>query len=144
MGTMSVNQILVTPLKRVPVCGGDVLHAMKCSDPGFVNFGEAYFSQIVHGAVKGWKRHVRMTLNLIVPVGEVQFVFVDDEGDTREEVVGLDRYVRLTVPPGIWFGFKGLAAPYSLLLNVADIPHDPTEIERENMGVIAFDWEERR
>lgn len=140
MGAMSVKQIIVTPLKRVPVAGGDVLHAMKRSDPGFVDFGEAYFSQIEPGAVKAWKRHLRMTLNLVVPVGAVRFVFVDDKGETREEVVGLDRYVRLTVPPGIWFGFKGLVAPYSLLLNVADIPHDPAEIERKDLGEIMFDW----
>lgn len=140
MGAMSVKQIIVTPLKRVPVAGGDVLHAMKRNDPGFVDFGEVYFSQIEPGAVKAWKRHLRMTLNLVVPVGAVQFVFVDDEGAMREEVVGLDRYVRLTVPSGIWFGFKGLVAPYSLLLNVADIPHDPAEIERKDLGEIMFDW----
>lgn len=144
MGAMSVKQIIVTPLKRVSVVGGDVLHAMKCSDPGFVDFGEAYFSQIEQGAVKAWKRHLRMSLNLVVPVGAVQFVFVDDEGVAREEVVGLDRYVRLTVPPGIWFGFKGLVAPYSLLLNVADIPHDPAEIERKDIGEFTFDWEGQR
>lgn len=144
MGAMSVSQIVVTPLKRIPVVGGDVLHAMKRCDPGFVDFGEAYFSQIEPGAVKAWKRHLRMTLNFVVPVGAVQFVFVDDEGAMREEVVAPDRYVRLTVPPGIWFGFKGLFAPYSLLLNVADIPHDPDEIERKDMGSFMFDWEGQR
>lgn len=144
MGEVSVKQIIVTPLKRIPVVGGDVLHAMKSCDHGFVGFGEAYFSQIEQGAVKAWKRHMSMTLNLVVPVGAVQFVFVDDEGTAREEVVGSDRYVRLTVPPGIWFGFKGLAAPYSLLLNVADIPHDPAEIERKDIEVFMFDWEGQR
>lgn len=138
---MGVGQILVTSLKRVPVVGGDVLHAMKRSDSGYVGFGEAYFSQIEQGAVKAWKRHLRMTLNLVVPIGAVRFVFMDDQGALREEVIGPDRYVRLTVPPGIWFGFKGLAAPYSLLLNVADIPHDPAEIERKEVGAFMFDWE---
>ena len=138
---MSVNKIMVTPLRRIALDGGDVLHGMKCSDPGFVDFGEAYFSQIEQDAVKGWKRHLRMTLNFVVPVGVVQFVFVDDEGVKRKEVVGLDRYVRLTVPPGLWFGFKGLAAPYSLLMNFADIPHDPAEIERKEFGEIQFNWE---
>ena len=141
MGAVSVHQIVVTPLKRISVAGGDVLHAMKCSDPGFVDFGEAYFSQIELGAVKAWKRHLRMTLNFVVPVGAVQFVFMDDEGVMREEVLAPDRYARLTVPPGIWFGFKGLVAPYSLLLNVADIPHDPDEIERKDVGVFMVDWE---
>jgi len=141
MGAMSVGHILVTPLKRVPVPGGDVLHAMKRTDPGYVDFGEAYFSQIEQGAVKAWKRHLRMTLNLVVPIGMVRIVFMDDQGAMREETIGIDRYARLTVPPGIWFGFKGLAAPCSLLLNVADIPHDPAEIERRQLDAFMFDWE---
>ena len=141
MGTMNVDQIVVTPLKRLTVIGGDVLHGMRRTDPGFVGFGEAYFSMIDQGAVKAWKRHLRMTLNFLVPIGSVQFVFIDNVGSIRKELVGLDRYVRLTIPPGIWFGFKGLFEPYSLLLNLADIPHDPFEIERRAIDEFVFDWE---
>lgn len=138
---MSVADILVTPLKQIPVAGGNVMHAVKPGDTGFAGFGEAYFSRIELGAVKAWKRHLRMTLNLVVPVGRVGFVFIDDKGTVRDEVAGPDRYVRLTVPPGIWFGFRGLAAPYSLLLNVADIPHDPAEVERKAENEFMFQWE---
>ncbi|MDD5392925.1 MAG: dTDP-4-dehydrorhamnose 3,5-epimerase [Thiothrix sp.] len=141
MGTVSVAQIKVTPLKRISLAGGDVLHGMKRDEPGFVDFGEAYFSMIEVDAIKAWKRHLRMTLNFVVPIGMVRFVFMDDQGGLREEVTGMDRYVRLTVPPGIWFGFKGLTAPYSMLMNIADIPHDPVEIERKSLDEIHFNWE---
>ena len=43
---MSVGKIIVTPLNRINVAGGDVLHALKKTDEGFVDFGEAYFSFI--------------------------------------------------------------------------------------------------
>jgi dTDP-4-dehydrorhamnose 3,5-epimerase len=141
MGSISVDQILVTPLERISLEGGDVLHALKCTDIGFVDFGEAYFSLIDIDAIKAWKRHLRMTLNIMVPLGAVQFVFIDDQGGMRVEVIGLDRYVRLTIPQGIWFGFRGLVAPYSLLMNIADIPHDPVEIERKALGAFNFQWE---
>lgn len=145
MGAVSVEQILVTPLKRIQLSEGDVLHALKRGDSGYVHFGEAYFSMIGAGTVKAWKRHLRMTLNLVVPQGAVQFVFMDEQGAMREEVVGVQagRYVRLTVPPGIWFGFKGLFGPHSMLMNVADIHHDPAEIERKGLAEIEFDWENR-
>ena len=78
MGTVSVDQIQVTPLKRIPVDGGDVLHAIKNGDLGYAGFGEAYFSIVELGTIKAWKRHLRMTLNLVVPVGQVIFVFVDE------------------------------------------------------------------
>ena len=140
MGAVTVFDILVTPLTRVAVAGGDVLHAMKRSDVGYVDFGEAYFSLIEEGATKAWKRHLRMTLNLVMPIGSAKFVFMDDGGRFREEVIGVDRYVRLTVPPGIWFGFQGLTKPHSLLLNIADIRHDPDEIERKGLVETDYVW----
>jgi hypothetical protein len=45
-------------------------------------------------------------------------------------IIGENNYVRITVPPGIWFGFKGEYAPKSLVLNLASITHDPDEVER--------------
>lgn len=140
MGGMTVDQILVTPLKRIPLNEGDVLHAMKSNDVGYADFGEAYFSMIKHASIKAWKRHLRMTLNLVVPLGRVRFAFADDIGGIREEFAGDGQYVRLTVPPGIWFGFQGVMAPHSMLLNIADIPHNAQEIERKNLEEIYFNW----
>ena len=141
MGTMSLNDILIAPLARIPTSGGDVLHAMKQSDTGYAGFGEAYFSWVAAGAIKAWKRHTRMTMNIVVPVGKVRFVFRLDGGDEfRVEEIGVDRYARLTVPPGIWFGFQGLAAPQSLVLNIANIPHDHNEVERLALSDIKYGW----
>lgn len=144
MGTVSLNDILITPLARIPTPGGDVLHAMKQSDGGYAGFGEAYFSWVSAGAVKGWKRHTRMTMNVVVPVGQVRFVFrlVNAVGaeEFRVEELGVERYARITVPPGFWFGFQGLAAPQSLVLNIASIPHDPHEVERLALSDINYVW----
>lgn len=138
---MSLDDILVTPLARIQTAGGDVLHAMKRSDAGYAGFGEAYFSWVAVGAVKAWKRHTRMTVNVVVPVGLARFVFRLDGADAfRVEEIGLDRYARLTVPPGIWFGFQGLAEPQSLVLNIANIPHDPNEVERLALSDISYAW----
>jgi dTDP-4-dehydrorhamnose 3,5-epimerase len=131
MGSIINNKIIVTPLKQIHVEGGNVLHALKKMDNGYHGFGEAYFSWINNGSIKAWKRHMRMTMNLIVPVGNVQFVFLTDEGSIiGQEIIGEDNYVRITVPPGIWFGFKGEFASKSLVLNLASITHDPDEVER--------------
>ncbi len=43
MGSVSLNQIQVTPLACIPTAGGDVMHAMKTSDSGYTGFGEALF-----------------------------------------------------------------------------------------------------
>ena len=142
MGRVTVNDILVTPLKRISVDGGDVLYGMKSVDQGFSGFGEGYFSFIEYDIVKAWKRHTKMTLNLIVPIGQVRFVFIDDFDGLYEITIGQYNYARLTVPPGLWFGFHGIGSLNNLLLNIANIEHDPNEVERKKLEEISFNWKE--
>ena len=144
MGAMKLADILVTPLRRIENAGGDVMHGMKQSDVGYTGFGEAYFSWVSAGSIKAWKRHTQMTMNVVVPLGQVRFVFrcLNSDGieEFRVEEIGVDRFVRITVPPGIWFGFQGLHTPQSLLLNIANIPHEPNEVERLALTDINYDW----
>ena len=118
------------------------MHGLKKSDNGFNGFGEVYFSWVEQGAIKAWKCHQHMTLNLVVPVGEVNFVFhlMNKKNIFRTEIIGEERYVRLTVPPGIWFGFRGRGSGQSLLMNLADMDHDPDEILRETTSEFIYNW----
>ena len=75
MVAIGLKDILATPLKRISTEGGDVMLALNKSDKGFNGFGEVYFSWVEQGSIKAWKCHQRMTLNLVVPLGEVYFVF---------------------------------------------------------------------
>ena len=142
MYSSNLDQILVTKLKRIPTLGGDVMHAMKSDDHGFNRFGEAYFSVVDTGAVKAWKKHFLMTLNLVVPVGRIKFVFHDVrcQSTFRVEEIGEDDYCRVTVPPGIWFGFQGISKNKNLVLNIADMKHDPSEVERLDPSVFNYQW----
>ncbi len=141
---MKLSDIILTPLSRIETMGGDVLHAMKQTDAGYSGFGEAYFSWVSAGAVKAWKRHTRMTMNVVVPVGQVRFVFclVNSHGveEFRIEEIGEDRYARITVPSGVWFGFQGMKTSQSLVLNIASISHDPNEVERMVPSDINYLW----
>ena len=142
MGVVSLADILVTPLMRLPTIGGDVMHALKNYDNGFNGFGEVYFSWVERGMIKAWKCHQHMTLNLVVPLGEISFVFhrKDQENCFRTENIGEEKYVRLTVPPGIWFGFQGRGSGQSLLMNLADMAHDPDEVLRKKTSEIVYNW----
>ena len=99
-----IDGVITTQLKIVNVAGGNVLHAMKESDQGYKGFGEVYFSMVENSAIKGWKCHKEMTLNLIVPIGIVRIVMFDDRnysstnGMYQEIVLSRKNYKRLTVP----------------------------------------------
>ena len=96
--------------------------------------------------IKAWKKHIKMTLNLVVPIGEIKFVLFDD----RENSISKDKffevelsnnnYQRLTVPPNIWMGFEGKEQGLNLLLNLADMEHDPKEIIRLELDKIDYNW----
>jgi dTDP-4-dehydrorhamnose 3,5-epimerase len=141
-----IEGVIFNPLSIIDTKGGDVLHAMKASDVGFSSFGECYFSTVESGAIKGWKLHHEMVLNLVVPVGSVRFVIFDDKegsktaGQFSEIVLSREHYGRLTVPAKLWMGFQGLDEQESLLLNIASIPHDPDEVEHRALEEIDYYW----
>ena len=139
-----INDALITQLDVIDTPGGNVMHAMKETSAGYAGFSEAYFSQIDKGAIKAWKRHKKMTLNLIVPVGEIKFVLFDDREVTnnqfQEIIISKDNYCRLTVPPMVWVGFQGLSNDGSMLLNIANVEHDPDEVDRQEIAKINYDW----
>ncbi len=141
MGTVDLKKILVTRLSRIGTTGGDVLHALKFTEIGFDKFGEAYFSWIQSGSIKAWKMHKSQKMNLIVPVGQVKFVFCDIQSNMFKVIeIGEDNYCRITVPEGIWFGFKGNSSKNSLILNISSGIHDPNEVERKILSEIDFNW----
>jgi dTDP-4-dehydrorhamnose 3,5-epimerase len=139
MGNLSLQKIITSPLKRIELDDGNVLHALRNNDFGYDNFGEAYFSFIKQNKVKGWKCHTKMTMNLIVPVGDVKFVFYYDN-EFKDIEIGDNNYCRITVPPNIWFGFKGMGEN-NLVLNIANLRHDPEEVQRKKITEINFNWD---
>ena len=139
-----IKEVVITKLGIIATLGGSVMHAMKASSAGYTGFGEAYFSQVDQGAIKAWKRHKKMTLNLVVPVGEIRFVLFDDREvlntQFQEIIISRGNYCRLTVPPMVWMGFQGLSEGSAMLLNIADIEHDPDEVDRKEMSEINYNW----
>jgi dTDP-4-dehydrorhamnose 3,5-epimerase len=143
---MMIDGLVVTPLKRINNDKGDIYHALKCSEKSFSQFGEAYFSIVHQNDVKGWKKHSKMILNLIVPVGIIKFVLFDDRESSPtykkkfEITISNSNYCRLTVPPNIWLSFQGIGHALNLLLNIASIEHDPTESENCPLSDIQYEW----
>ena len=141
-----LSGMIKTDLNIIEADSGSVYHALKNTDKGFKQFGEIYFSSVKKDIIKAWKLHKEMTLNLIVPVGKIQFCFFDvrEQSDTFNEtfkiVLSQKPYFRLTVPPGIWYGFQGVSDGLNLICNVANIIHDPFEILRKEINEIEMDW----
>tara|TARA_B110000027_G_scaffold133461_1_gene161989 strand:- start:5827 stop:6234 length:408 start_codon:yes stop_codon:yes gene_type:complete len=135
-----MDGIILTPLKQIHNLKGDIFHAMKKSDIGYDGYGEAYFSTIKTGDIKGWKKHTKMTLNLIVPLGEVEFVVYNENNKEFFNVVlSQNNYQRLTIKPGLWLSFRGIDQ-HNMLLNLANIEHDSHEAINKELKEINYEW----
>jgi dTDP-4-dehydrorhamnose 3,5-epimerase len=135
-----VDGVTLTPLRKINSQKGSVLHAMKKSDSGFDGFGEAYFSAISKDSIKGWKKHTKMTLNIIVPIGIIKFVvFNEPKGKFFSVTLSQENYQRLTIKPGLTMAFKGIGES-NILLNLANIEHDPEEGVNINLNEITYEW----
>ncbi len=143
-----IDGVVITPLKQFRDHRGAVMHMIRADSPQFKSFGEIYFSFVVSGAVKGWKRHQRMTQNFAVPVGMLKLVLFDDrdgsptKGITQEIVMGADAYGLVTISPMIWYAFTSIGSSEAMIANMTDMPHDPAESETRELhnGPVAYQW----
>ena len=60
-----------------------------------------------------------MTSNICVPIGKVKFTFVSEDFKSHKTyILGDDNYGFISVPPRVWYSFKGLSKNTSLILNI--------------------------
>ena len=144
-----IEGVSVTPLKQIFDERGKVMHMLRSDSPQFSKFGEIYFSCTYSGAVKAWHMHTEMTLNYAVVHGAIKFVLYDDrsdsqtQGEIQEIFISPENYQLVTVPPGIWNGFKGIGLETSIVANCSTVPHSSDEIKRKkyNDDLIPYNWD---
>jgi dTDP-4-dehydrorhamnose 3,5-epimerase len=130
----NIDGLLLDPRKVIADDRGSVMHMTKASDSQRT-IAEVYFSTINPGVTKGWKRHKRMWQCFSVPIGEVEFQFIDERPNSKtegaREIIRLSRsnHSLITVPPGIWYSFKCTSPEEAMIVNATDIEHDPDESE---------------
>ena len=105
-----------------------------------INLEKIYFSTVNQNKIKAWKMHTKMKMNLIVPSGEIRFNFIDTNKKNIERYeinLSVKNYKRISVSPGIVFGFKGISKN-NILVNIASIIHDDNEVINYNFNEYNF------
>jgi dTDP-4-dehydrorhamnose 3,5-epimerase len=143
-----IEGVQVIPLRRIPDERGTIFHMLKSTDPHFQQFGEIYFSTAYQGVIKGWHRHVEMTLNYACIFGRVKLVLYDDRagsathGEIVEIFLGPDQYSLVVIPPQVWNGYKSMSDPFAIIANCCTHAHDPARTTRLDPfdRSIPYDW----
>ena len=115
-----IEGLILTKLNTFSSDEGSVYHCLRSDDPNYVGFGESYFSFINYNAIKAWKIHQEMTLNLVVPIGMVRFNFID-----------IREYSET-------FGFKGVGEDINMISNITDMVH--TDKECINVDINKYEF----
>jgi len=148
-----IEGVILTSLQEFKDDRGSVLHMLRADSSDFIRFGECYFSEVLPGAIKAWKKHTKQTQNIAVPVGRIKLVIYDNRynSPTKDKLLILelgrpDAYFRVRIPPEVWYGFSCISSSSALIVNCADIPHSVVESEIMNYldPLIPFNWKDTK
>ena len=142
-----IEGVKIIPKQQIIDERGKIMHMMRNDDQNFTQFGEIYFSYSHPNTVKAWYLHKKMTVNYVCVVGKIKLVLFDDrknsktKGVIQEIFLTTENYSLVTVPPGIWNGFKSIENKFSIIANCSDIPHDTNEMIRKSYRDSYFPYE---
>ena len=134
-----IKGVKIGKLKTFSDEKGKVMHMIKSTDDIFQKFGEIYFSEVLPGKVKAWNRRKKATRNYAVVEGKIKLVLYD-ENEKQEFILGEDNYNLITIPPGIWSGFKSLGNKKAIIADLTDIPYDPEDAEKKDFKGLDNCW----
>ena len=139
MNNFFIKNVIIINQKKIIHPLGNIIKIISKNDRAYEGFSEAYFSEIKKNAIKAWKYHKKMSLNLFVTQGKVKFVFFDGKNSFYK--IKLSEYdcKQVFVKPKVWFGFKGLGKK-NKILNFSNIVHKKSELNRKRKEDILFKW----
>lgn len=131
-----IEDVIITPLKKIPDERGTIMHMLRSDAPHFQQFGEIYFSSAYPEVIKAWHIHKKMTLNYAVVSGMIKLVLYDQrpssptQGNIMEIFIGEQNYSLVTIPPGVANGYKVFGTTPAIVANCASHPHEAGEMDR--------------
>ncbi|OUW21787.1 MAG: hypothetical protein CBD21_00190 [bacterium TMED161] len=135
-----MDEISIKNLSIINNKKGDILKGFLKSDNKTINVKEVYFSEINPKQIKAWKKHNKMTSNLIAVKGEIKIVVQKKDKSFVTEIISKKNYKMISIPPNFWFGFQCISTEAGMLVNISNEEHDDLESDQLDIEKILFDW----
>ena len=135
-----MDEISIKNLSIINNKKGDILKGFLKSDNKTINVKEVYFSEINPKQIKAWKKHNKMTSNLIAVKGEIKIVVQKKDKSFVTEIISKKNYKMISIPPNYWFGFQCISTEAGMLVNISNEEHDDLESDQLDIEKILFDW----
>jgi dTDP-4-dehydrorhamnose 3,5-epimerase len=145
-----IEGVQVRKLRLIPDERGFLLEMMRNDWPEFVKFGQAYVTAVYPGVVKGWHYHKIQTDHFVCIHGMAKVVLYDGRegspthGEVNEFFMGPLNPIMLTIPQGVYHGFKGIHQEMTLIVNVPSELYDYQHPDEYRLPAhsteIPYDW----
>lgn len=133
---------------------GTLTEMLRSDWPEFRGFGQAIVTFNRPGVVRAWHWHDRQT-DVIVPVHGIVVVPLYDgrpssptAGRVDEYVVGDGVLLAITVPPGVYHGYKTIGPETAIIVNLPDHAYDARRPDEHRVpfddGTIPYVWPTQR
>ena len=149
MGT-AIDGVVIKPLKVIPDERGWLMEILRNDDPIFTQFGQVYMTTAYPGVVKGWHYHKKQTDNFTCVHGMMKVALYDareespTKGNLMELFIGEKNPALVTVPPGVYHGFKAIGEETAFFVSVPTLPYNYAEPDEYRLppdtDEIPYDW----
>jgi dTDP-4-dehydrorhamnose 3,5-epimerase len=148
--SQGIQDVRIKNLRVIPDERGWLMEILRCDDDVFEKFGQVYLTTAYPGVVKAWHYHRKQTDNFTCIHGMMKVVLYDarKESPTYREIIevfaGEKNPVLISVPPGVYHGFKGIGPETAYFLSIPTLPYNYSEPDEYRLPPdspeIPYDW----
>lgn len=145
-----IKGVMIKNLRVIPDERGWLMEILRCDDPQFMQFGQVYLSTAYPGVVKAWHYHKKQTDNFTCVRGMMKVALYDarkkspTNGHIMELFVGEKNPALVTVPPGVYHGFKAIGTDTAFFISIPSLPYDYKKPDEYRLPPdttdIPYDW----
>lgn len=134
-----IDGVVVKKLKIFKDQRGWLMEILRCDDLQFKKFGQVYLTTAYPGVVKAWHFHKKQTDNFTCIYGVMRVALYDarenspTKGEVMEFIIDENNRILITVPPGIYHGFKAEGNETAYFLSVPDLPYNYKEPDEHRL-----------
>lgn len=130
---------------------GRLMEILRNDDEIFISFGQVYMTTNYAGVIKAWHCHEKQTDFVVCIKGMIKLVLYDDrkgsqtKGAVEEYFIGEHNNRLITIPPGVYHGWKNIRSDESIVVSVITETYNsnaPDELRLPyNTEKIPYKWD---
>lgn len=145
-----IEGVKTKKLRVIPDERGRLMEILRCGDEIFQKFGQVYMTTNYPGVVKAWHFHKKQTDTVCCLKGMIKIVLYDARegsktlGEIDEFYIGEYNPILISIPPGVYHGWKCISREESIVINIPTEPYNYEEPDEYRLPPdtkeIHYDW----